>query len=116
MNNVEKGDMGEKLAAEYLRERGYTIIEQNFSVRSGEIDIIAETENTLVFAEVKLRYSKTYGFPRESVGFQKQSKIRRCAQKYISDNNLHSRNCRFDVIEVLMNSGRAQITHLPDAF
>jgi len=115
LNNVEKGGIGESFAAKFLTDKGYTLLDLNYTCKTGEIDIIAQMGNRLVFTEVKLRQSKAYGYPRESVGYRKQQKIRRCAMMYIAEKKLHSMDCRFDVIEILKN-GETEITHLEDAF
>jgi len=115
LNNVEKGDYGERLAAEFLKGLGYELREANYSLKFGEIDIIATTDNCLVFVEVKLRTSVMFGRPCEAVGYKKQQKIKRCAAVYIANNKLNNMDCRFDVIEIL-NNNKAEITHIINAF
>lgn len=111
-NNKEKGRMGEDIAAAFLEERGYHILCRNYSRRFGEIDIIAENDSFLVFVEVKYRKSIKAGYPREAVGFAKQSKIRNTALAYISEKGITDRAMRFDVVEIINN--RAQ--HIENAF
>lgn len=115
MNNREKGEAGERLALKYLKDKGYNILDVNYTCKLGEIDIIAETWGILVFIEVKLRTGLAHGYPREAVGFKKQKKIRLCAQSYIAFKKLYSMDCRFDVIEIIIK-GKTEITHIENAF
>lgn len=104
MNNMSRynknlGDFGEDAAENYLRENKFEILERNFLVRGGEIDIIAMDGETLVFAEVKTRSSDKFGAPSEAVGRVKIAHMRRAAEEYIEK---YQTDCeiRFDVIEV----------------
>ena len=118
MNIGVSGKFGEDTAAEYLRKKGYKIVRRNFSCRSGEIDIIAENENFLVFAEVKLRKNDRYGEAREFVNYTKQQKIIRTASLYLSRYETEKQP-RFDVIEVYAPNGISspvKINHLENAF
>lgn len=78
------GNFSEKLAAEFLIQKGYSILELNFRNRLGEIDIICLKENILVIVEVKGRYNLNYGYPQESVNYKKQNSIIKTAYCYIS--------------------------------
>ena len=73
------GVWGEEKAARFLTEQGYTILERNFHSRYGEIDLIAEDQDFLVFVEVKLRASTSHGLPEETVTLRKQEKLLRLA-------------------------------------
>ena len=77
------GQEGEKIAIKYLQRLGYTIIEQNFRCKSGEIDIIAKEEEQIIFIEVKTRTSNRYGEPIESVNSIKQKHIVSTASYYV---------------------------------
>ena len=103
---VELGATGEALAVKHLKRLGYKIIEQNFRVRYGEIDIIADQDGTLVFIEVKTRTGKRYGVPFESITSNKQNHLSKAALEYMSRNNCHDRPARFDVIGVQFNAGK----------
>ncbi|MCC6543536.1 MAG: YraN family protein [Nitrospirae bacterium] len=100
LNNRTKGRQGEERAEEYLKTKGYNIIERNYSNRFGEIDIIARDGSTLVFIEVKTRNSSLYGFPADAVDAKKQSRIGRVALSYISDKKFTNHPCRFDVLSI----------------
>ena len=113
------GPWGEAQAAEYLRNRGYTILACNYRCRLGEIDIIAQKGRYVVFVEVKLRKSDAFGAAREFVDRRKQDRIRSTAVLWLES---HS-DClqpRFDVIEIYAPAGtetiRPQIIHLENAF
>lgn len=112
---MEKGRTGETLAVRHLKNNGYEILDLNYACKTGEIDIVAEAGDYLVFVEVKLRTNLNNGYPREAVGYQKQSKIKRCAERYIAEKKLYSRDCRFDVIEIVVTD-KTEITHITDAF
>ena len=83
MEKRKIGDLGENIAADYLRARGYRILERNFSCRFGEADIIAADSGYLVFAEVKLRKDSRFAEAREYVDRKKQEKIILTAKYYL---------------------------------
>jgi len=92
MYNKSLGNFGEDKAAQYLRRRGYNIVERNFSCRFGEIDIIARKGKFIVFAEVKLRKNADFAAAREFVTEAKQRRIISTASLWLSIKNcdLHS--------------------------
>lgn len=96
------GDDGEKAAAEYLSNHGYSILAQNFRFsRMGEIDIIARKNEYICFIEVKTRSSIRYGVPSESVNRKKQERMTRLAYVYLKSKGLRNENIRFDVMEII---------------
>ncbi len=100
-NRRRVGTFYEKQAAEYLKGLGYKILEQNFRCRLGEIDLIAEDGNVLVFLEVKYRRNARYGAPAEAVTLSKQKTICQTADYYrMSQKVPENRSCRFDVIAI----------------
>lgn len=115
------GDAGENVAANYLQNNGYKILAKNFRCsRFAEIDIIAEIADTIVFVEVKTRRSSKFGMPSEAVTPQKQHKIILAANKFLQENKLFDRACRFDVVEIFaINDGEVgnyKINHIQNAF
>lgn len=102
--NKSIGSLGEDMAAEYLKDKGYIILYRNFRCRTGEIDIIARDGCYIAFIEVKARYGSQYGLPRESVNYKKKLKLYNTAAYYLTRNNLHNSFLRFDVVEVNFNS------------
>lgn len=96
----EIGKAGEDIACEYLRGKGYEIIRRNFRCKQGEVDIVAQKGGVLCFIEVKTRTSNQYGYPEESVNFNKKRHIRDTAKYYIMKNDLSEVDFQFDVITV----------------
>ena len=84
MRRQELGALGEKLARDYLKKKGYHIRESNFRCREGEIDIVARKGGDLVFVEVRTRSSQTFGTPEESVTEAKKRKLVASALTYLS--------------------------------
>ncbi len=103
-NKRQIGSHYEHLAAEYLKQRGVEILEQNYQTRYGEIDLIARDGRYLVFIEVKFRTKATKGNPAEAVDFRKQQRIRNAARYYLYKHRYgEDTPCRFDVIGILGN-------------
>lgn len=101
-NRRRVGAAYEEKAAEYLCSQGYRILERNFRCRLGEIDLIAEDCEVLVFLEVKYRKSSRYGSPAEAVTPAKQKTICRVADFYRMSRRVpESKSCRFDVVAIL---------------
>lgn len=97
-NNREIGTHYEKMAGAYLEKKGYRILEYNYRCKCGEIDIIAEDGEYLVFCEVKYRASDQKGHPSEAVDYAKQRVISQSALYYITVHHMEDMPCRFDVI------------------
>ena len=117
-NNLT-GAWGEAIAAEYLRKKNYRIIARGYRSRFGEIDLIVQNRQYLVFVEVKLRKTDRFAMAREYVDVRKQEKLRTTASLYLSE---HPRSLqpRFDVIEIYapegVLTGSPEIYHMEDAF
>ncbi len=115
MSNVDInliGKKGEDLACEFLKKQGFRIIDRNFHSRYGEIDIIAENEQYIIFVEVKLRKStNSLVLAQESVDLSKQKKILKTACEYLQK-NISEKQPRFDVIAINSNN----INHIENAF
>jgi len=112
-NKRTLGTDKEKLAAEYLEKKGYTILEKNYRCRVGEIDIIASKDGFCIFVEVKYRKNAEYGMPQEAVGIKKQRTIAFVANYYLMEKRFSpDYPVRFDVIAILGN----EITHIENAF
>ena len=109
----EIGKYGEDVAERYLKQKGYKIIDRNFSCKQGELDIIAENREYLVFVEVKTRSNFLYGRPVEAVGRSKQSHMYRVAKYYLHIHRWENRFVRFDVVEVFLDKGVAKVNHVP---
>ena len=112
----ELGKIGEKLAAEYLMNKGYEILAQNYYFDKAEIDIIAKKDsNILVVVEVKTRNSDFFGDPQEFVTPSKIKLLVKAANEYIISNDLDM-EVRFDIIAVIKNKSIEKIEHFEDAF
>lgn len=113
MNKRKTGSLYEAAAASYLIKKGYNILEKNFRVRIGEIDLIAMDGEYLVFVEVKYRRNSVSGTALEAVDERKQQIIRRTAEVYLSMHpHFSDAPCRFDVVGIMGN----QIEHIKNAF
>ena len=106
MHSRDIGALGEKIAADYLTGLGYTIRERNFRLREGEIDIIAEKDDFLVFIEVRTRTSNSYGTPEESVTAQKKERLIALAEAYIEDREDLPSSWRIDVVAIELGPKR----------
>ncbi|HEU5368064.1 MAG TPA: YraN family protein [Ktedonobacterales bacterium] len=103
------GNAGERLAAERLRQAGYTVRMLNYRCPAGEIDIVAEEGGDIVFVEVKTRRGDAYGLPEEAVTPAKQRKLIAAAQTYLEANGCAHASWRVDVVAVALTSaGRLQ--------
>ena len=114
MNEKKRlGRWGETLAAAYLRGKGFAILTANFRSRYGEIDLIAQNEDYVVFAEVKLRAGTGFGGAREAVGGWNTAML------WLSEHE-NELQPRFDVIEIYapdgMNTQAPRLIHLENAF
>ena len=119
MDSRGLGQWGERQAERFLKRKGYTVVEKNFSCRYGEIDVVAEKDGVLAFVEVKTRSHTDYGRPVDYVNYAKRRRIVSAAEFYLMYNDL-GLEPRFDVIEVLVKYDgvrpRYFIHHIEDAF
>lgn len=112
MNNKITGGIGEADAYFYLKNKGYEIIDTNYTNKLGEIDIIASKNSYTIFIEVKYRTTLKFGYPREAVTLKKQHKIRQVATLYLMKKHKLDSSVRFDVIEI----NGENIVHIENAF
>ncbi|MBT4140306.1 MAG: ribonuclease HII [Candidatus Latescibacteria bacterium] len=110
------GNMGERLATEYLQRKGFAICENNYRAAGGEIDIIAQKDGKLIFLEVKTATQTQFGDPKTWVTPQKQSQIIRVAKAYQSLHPKPNMTPRFDVISIVLSQAPPQIEHTQNAF
>ena len=80
------GARGEEIAAKFLSDKGYKILERNYMTRFGEIDLIAVKNNILAFVEVKLKQSEDFGTPEEMIGRGKLARVQHMAEFYLLEN------------------------------
>ncbi len=99
------GAFGERAAKEYLKKRGYKILETNFRCALGEIDIVAWEGDSLVFVEVRTRRSQTFGTPEESITAAKKARLIRLAQSYVQGHRDSSSPWRIDIVAIEIDQG-----------
>lgn len=80
--NTQTGRIGENLARDYLRQKGYKIVEQNYRTRYAEIDLVAQKKNILVFVEVRTKVGEQFGMPEETLNRWKLERVKRNAFAY----------------------------------
>lgn len=112
----ELGLKGEAIAEKYLKKKGYKIIKRNFHTRYGEIDIICEENDALIFVEVKTRRSITYGKPEEAITLRKIEHLKKAALIYTGQTKRFYKELRFDVIGIIINGEDIEINHVKNAF
>ena len=103
-NRRKYGAYGEEVAAAFLVKKGYTVIARNFTVRGGELDIVATCGDILCFIEVKTRKNNQYGTPGEAVDNRKKQHLITAAERFLyeyrDDERVKDKTVRFDVIEI----------------
>ena len=116
-NKIKLGQKGEKLTQKYLKKKGYKLIRSNYSTKKGEIDLIMQQDDTVVFVEVKTRQTDEFAPGELAVNFHKQKHIAAVARLFIHQNNLYDCPCRFDVVAVtLPSTGKPAIRHYENTF
>ena len=115
VNNRETGRIAEELAGKALIEKGYTILENNFSNRYGEIDIIAKDKDIYVFVEVKAKSGVEFGLPEEMISARKLRKVKNMATIYMKGETLP---CRIDVVAVVLSleGNLIRLTHYENVY
>ncbi len=112
------GYRGEELAVHFLQSKGYEILGKNFTVRGGEIDVVARQDQIFVFVEVKTRTSESFGEGSESVTGLKKVRLLRAINRYLAEKiQIHDPDYRLDIIEVELDSSSKslkKINHFED--
>jgi putative endonuclease len=111
----DKGLEGEELAAVFLTQNGYSILEKNWRFGKEEIDIIAQKDDTLIVVEVKTRSGSFFGEPEEFVNRQKQKHLIKAVNAYIEKNELDL-EVRFDIVGIVITGKNHRVNHIEDAF
>lgn len=116
MNNIDIGKLGESYSEKFLIAHGYLILQRNFHIRFGEIDIIAVDKNTipqqLIFVEVKTRTSDLFGLPQESITYQKREKMLKTALHFMNSSTQNLPHIwRMDAIAVKLTKN-LQVTEI----
>lgn len=110
------GKKGESIAARYLKKNGYSILEQNYRTKLGEIDIIAKDKDALVFVEVKSRTSGRFGSPKLGMTTKKQRQISMVALYYLKITKQSNVKARFDVVVISPDDGSLRTKIIKNAF
>jgi len=111
----ELGKKGEKQAVQFLQKEGYRILQTNYTFQKAEIDIIAQSGNTLAIVEVKTRSTVDFGLPQDFVKPKKIQLLVKAVNEYVMANDLDV-EVRFDIIAIVKNGLNYDIEHLKDAF
>lgn len=110
----ELGRWGEDLAAAFLEEKGYAIIERDWKSGHHDLDIVAKDGSTLVIVEVKTRRNRLYGNPEEAIDYRKRRSLLSAINHYTKSHRIYS-NVRFDIISIVGNIGeKSEIDHIID--
>lgn len=111
--NLEIGQVGEGIAKRYLKKKGYSIIEQNCRNKYGEIDLICQDKDAIVFVEVKTRIGEQFGRPEDSLDKNKLYRLAKNAQAYIAKKGCNMISYRIDAICIVLeqNNKLKRINH-----
>ena len=110
----ELGRWGEDLAAAFLEEKGYELIERDWKSGHHDLDIVAKDGSTLVIVEVKTRRNRLYGNPEEAIDYRKRRSLLSAINHYTKSHRIYS-NVRFDIISIVGNIGeKSEIDHIID--
>lgn len=110
------GMLGEKLVCKWYTDHKYKLLSVNYKIRQGEVDIIAQYKNTVVFVEVKTRKSERFSAAKEAVTYTKQQRIKAAASRFLTANNMEDMFVRFDVAEVYHPENNPVINIIENAF
>lgn len=118
MNNKLLGKLGEDMAEKFLKQRGYTILHRNWRCVLGEIDIVAQEKDFLVFVEIKTRASIDFGAGYMAIDQRKQLKLTRLAQAFLKRYGLAEEPCRIDIVSINIdkNNRVTDLELIKDAF
>lgn len=115
--HLSLGDRGEMLAAGYLCDQGYQVLDKKVRASFGELDLVAKKNDTIVFVEVKTRSTPQLGLPEEAVDQAKQKQVAKLAEWYLQKNKMNKVRVRFDVIALLYDGASdPKIRHIENAF
>lgn len=109
------GRRGEELAASYLEEKGYLILQRNYRSGAGEMDIVAQDGGCLVFVEVRARSTREYGTPEESITPSKAQRLIEVAQGYLQEQGEAGKEWRIDLVAIELSGDSYRINHIVNA-
>jgi len=108
------GARGELLAEQFLQQKGFTIIQKNYRIQGGEIDLITQKDGYTVFFEVKTRTNSSFGLPEDAITYHKRRKLLRAMYTYLYDHP--AKKWRFDLLALDIRTKVAYIKHYQDIF
>ncbi len=106
---------GERLAEAFLRRRGLRTVARRYNTPLGELDLVMQHGDTVVFVEVKTRSDRVHADPEDAVTRRKRGRVRRAAKSFLKEKRWEERACRFDVVTVIYAEGREpEIDYIED--
>ena len=116
MERRDLGRQGEELALRFLKQKGYRLVQTNYSCKLGEVDIIAKEKDVIVFVEVKTRTSTLFGPPQLAVTRAKQNQLSKVALNFLKEKRIEDAKARFDVVAILLGPEGEKIELIQNAF
>ena len=109
---------GEKRAQKFLKKQGCTTLAKNYLCKTGELDLVmAETDGTIIFVEVKTRSTEDFAEPEDAITTSKKQRMSRAAQYFLNSYNIENQPCRFDVVTIKIDQmSRETVKHYENAF
>ncbi len=115
--NLSTGKKGEDIAIAFLEDKGWLILDRNYSFMKKELDIVGSTDREIVFVEVKTRSNSNFGEPEDALTDQKKRNLIETAQAWLHERKLEGAPVRFDVIAIIAPGSKKQkIRHHEGAF
>ncbi|MEK9179165.1 MAG: YraN family protein [Patescibacteria group bacterium] len=109
------GAKGEDIASSYLTSKGYRIIDRNFQTKLGELDIVAEKGEFIIFIEVKYRSNLSFGYPYEAVNSHKLFKLKKMVEVYMLVNKV-KKQAKVEILSIWEENGETKIKHYTDLY
>jgi putative endonuclease len=119
MSTKDIGDRGEDIAASFLRDAGYRVLERNYRFERNEVDLVCldpRTGGEIVFVEVKARTGPGYGPPEASVTEEKRQALIEVSRAYLHERQLEGAPARFDVVAIQLSGTEPDVDHFENAF
>lgn len=110
------GELGERIAERWLRQRGWRVVQRRFRNGHRDIDLVVERDGMVVFVEVKARKGAEFGGPVQAVNWRKRRELKRSAMVWIDRHGREAESYRFDVIGVLLSGADVRVCHVENAF
>jgi putative endonuclease len=110
------GASAERRVVEQLVQSGHRLLAQNYACRWGELDLVIEKDDIVCFVEVRMRSTRTWGDPLDTISHAKQRRIVKTALFFLGEHRLWRKMIRFDVVSVVGSGDSARIEHIPNAF